>query len=477
MQKTIKRTLETTAEEEKTQLALIGYDDYPEIIIEGDNNKDIAVSMVCAYLEDLRLENLAEKYQAEQRKIPRNSNEYMRLVSVGKAIQKLIDNKEKLCAVLTKKLEGLSENDQYELIGSAFSFLFLSLDDLFNKCRYPLAPICNNPATNSFAAMATKKKPDKIDLYDGGKATFSQGAVQMVLEGYNNLLRGLRPSTAKLLDVLTMKLTEQNSFGGNKKGVNPNISISLAEYAELKGKGETKSSKDDLRKEAAKDLETLRVAALRWGDKKSKKKGNNGFVNITSSGEVKNSVIRYRFNIDFANLLIGAYVAFFPINLLMLDERNVNLYAAGRKMFEHYCNIDNREHDRHNIIRISTLLDVCHDLAEYDEFIKTDRHVGERIIKPIENILNTLSEVCGYSWEYCGNKKAPLTKEQRKGLENSDYLMFKDLYIHFEIPNMPDQSERIAERKENRELKALAQKEKLEKSKAKIKSKTTEIAV
>lgn len=473
MLKTIQRTFEMTAEEESAQLALIGYDDYPEIIIEGDNNKDIAVNMACAYLKDLRLENLAEKYQAEQREIPRNSNEYRRLVNIGKAIQMLIENEEKLSTALKKKLEGLSETDQYELIGSVFSALFTMLYDLFDRCRYPVVPIYNNPATNSFAAMATKKKPDKIDLYDGGKATFSQGAVQMVLEGYNNLLRGLRPSTAKLLDVLTLKLTEQNSFGSNKKGVKLNIDIPLGEYAELKGKNVTKKNKDKLRQEATQDLETLRVAALRWGDKKSKRRSNGGFVNITSSGEVKNGVIHYRFNLDFANLLIGAYVAFFPMNLFLLDERNVNLYAVGRKLFEHCCNIDNVERGINNIIGVTIILEVCNGMPTYEEVMASDRHIKDRIILPIEKILNTLKEVCGYSWEYCRSKKAPLMEEQCEGLENNDYSVFKTLYIHYEIPNMPDQTERIKKRIENREQRALTAKKKAI-AKAKGKSNTDE---
>lgn len=473
MLKTIQRTFETTAEEESAQLALIGYDDYPEIIIEGDNNIDIAINMAYAYLEDLRLENLAEKYQAEQRKILSNSNEYMRLVSVGKAIQLLIENKEKLCAVLGKKLEGLSESDQYELVGSAFSFLFTSLYDLFDKCRYPIVPIYNNSATNSFAAMAAKKAPDKIDKYANGKATFNQGAVQMVIEGYNDLLGTLRPSTAKLLDVLAMQLTEQNAFNAKKERIKPDVEISLSEYAELKGMTLTKSSKDKLRQEASRDLEILRVAALRWGDKKTKKRTNQPFTNITSSGEVRNSVIYYRFNPDFASLLIGAYAAFFPLNLLKLDERNANLYAVGRKLFEHYCNIDNVERGINNIIGVTTILEVCNGMPTYEEVMASDRHIKDRIILPIEKILNTLKEVCGYSWEYCRSKKAPLMEEQCKGLENSDYSVFKTLYIHYEIPNMPDQTARIEKRIENREQRALTAKKKAI-AKAKGKSNTDE---
>lgn len=459
MQKTIKRTLETTAEEESAQLALVGYGDYPEIIIEVDNNKDIAVNMACAYLEDLRLENLAEKYQAEQRKTPYNSNEYRRLVNVGKAIQVLIDNKEELGATLKKKLEGLNEADQYELIGSAFSFLFSSLYNLFDKCRYPVVPIYNNPATNSFAAMAAKKVPDKIDVYANGKASFNHGTVQMIIEGYNKLESTLKPSTAKLLAMFTLKLTKQNNFNSVKEQINPDVTLSLEEYMELKGTTVTRSSKNKARQEVMRDLSILQSAALRWGDKNTKKSSRMAFINIASSGYVKNSVIYFRYNIDFAYLLVGAYTAFFPLNLLLLDERNVNLYAVGRKMFEQYCNIENVEHNRYNIIGVKTILDTCYGIPTYEEVIKSDRHIKNRIILPVEKILNTLKEVCGYSWEYCGNKKAPLTEEQHKGLENNDYLVFKDLYIHFEIPNMPDQSERIEKRIKTREQQALATKE------------------
>lgn len=460
MQKTTKRTLETTAEEESTQLALIGYDDYPEIIIEGDANKGIAVNMACAYLEDLRLENLAERHQAEQQKKSHNTNEYRRLVNVGKAIQMLIENKEELGAALKKKLEGLNEADQYELIGSAFSFLFSSLYDLFDKCRYPVVPIYNNPATNSFAAMAAKKAPDKIDLYASGKATFEQGTVQMVIDGYNNLLSTLRPSTAKLLDILAIKLTDQNTYKAKKERIKPDVEIPLTEYAEFKGMTLTKSSKDKLRQEASRDLELLRVASLRWGDRKTKKRTNQPFTNITSSGEVRNSVIYYRFNPDFASLLIGAYTAFFPLNLFKLDERNVNLYAVGRKLFEHYCNINNVELGINNIIKVSTILEVCNGMPTYEEVMASDRHLKDRIILPVEKILNTLKEVCGYSWEYCRSKKAPLTEEQREGLENNDYSVFESLSIHYEMPNMPDQTDRIEKRIEDRKQKALTTKQK-----------------
>lgn len=458
MLKTIKKSIETPAEEESAQLALIGYDDYPEIIIEGDDNKGIAVNMAFAYLEDLRLENLAEKYQAEQRKIPHNSNEYRRLVNIGKAIQMLIENKEELSATLKKKLERMDETDQYELIGSAFSCLFSSLYDLFDKCRYPVVPIYNNPATNSFAAMAAKKVPDKIDMYAGGKATFNQGSAQLIIEGYNKLSSGLRPSTAKMLKVLTWKLTEQNAFNSKRERIKPDIEITLSEYAELKGKTSTKSNKDKLRLEASQDLELLRVAAIRWGDPKTKKRAKQGFVNITSSGEVRNGTIHYRFNLDFASLLIGAYTAYLPLNLLRLDERNVNLYAVGCKLVENYCNINNAEKGRNNIIGVSTILEVCNGMPNYEEVMASDRRVKDRIIFPVEKILNALKDVCGFSWEYCGGGKASLTEEQCEGLECNDYSIFKTLYIHYEIPNMPDQTERIERRIAAREQKALTTK-------------------
>lgn len=192
---------------------------------------------------------------------------------------------------------------------------------------------------------------------------------------------------------------------------------------------------------------------MRWGDAKTKKKANLPFTNITSSGVVRNSVIYYRFNLDFAYLLIGAYVTFFPLNLFQLDERNVNLYAVGRKLAEHYCNIANVERGTNNSLAVSTILDVCNGMPTYEEVMASDRHIKDRIVLPIEKILNTLKEVCGYSWEYCGSNKAPLTERQRKGLKDSDYSVFKSLYIHYEIPNMPDQSERIQKRIEQREQK------------------------
>lgn len=454
MEETIKRTLETTAEEESTQLALIGYDDYPEIIIEGDNNKDIAVNMAFAYLDDLRLENLTEKYQAEQQKASCNSNEYRRLVNIGKAIQMLIENKEELGASLKKKLEGLNEADQYELIGSALSTLFAMLYDLFDKCQYPFVPMFNCTATSQLAVLSmAKPKKDMI----ARRMVYELGDAKAIIEEIDKVRGALRSSACKLFYAFLAKLTMQNSIKSKKKFPNPKVVITYEEYARFRGMEPTEDNINNLRAEVGRDMDVLMHLVLKWGR-------DGKMLNVSSFSKKIKGGVEFVFNPLIAPYATQFMIQF-PLRLLELDSRNQSVFALGKKLSDHYTIDSNKLNETYNIISVQTLLKTCIDIPSYEQVQKGNRNITDRIIQPLEQKLNILRDVCGYLWQFCNARKMPLTDEQKELLTAGDYLTFQNLYIIFEIAGVPDQTERLERKAEER--KAIAEKKKATTSKRK----------
>lgn len=295
--------------------------------------------------------------------------------------------------------------------------------------QHPFLPMANAPAVNTFMALRNVE-PSFIDPI-AQTATYQYEKLSVIINGEDKQSLIIKPSTRKLLDACTIKLTEINHYKG--ANFNPAVEFPMEEYMKLCGVPLTKASKDKMRQKIKEDLDTLYGISI--------EPEGIGKIRICQFvGDIKNGIIRFTFSNEMARYLLTAFITQFPLELFKLDERNESAYNLGRKLALHNSMDNNIRQGTANIISVLALLKVCTSIPEYEKVLNEGRQIEQRIIQPFEKALDNLNNV---KWEYCNSKYETLTDEQA---ENMDYSIFKTLYIKFEIKGAPDQKQRLEEK-------------------------------
>ena len=327
------------------------------------------------------------------------------------------------------------------------------------------SPMAQGAATNKFRATATKS----IVIDRNGNATIEQEGFKAFMRGYSKLKSGLGTGAKKMLDAGAIQLTANNHFRAREgQTINTAVSISLDDYGKMRGHDitprttstpeEAEAEKNrltnvmhELRKQANAELALLYSLSLSWTEPGRKKNADYKDVRVLQSKGIRNGYINMRFSEDMAAYLVHAYIMQYPTALQVLDERNPRAYNIGYKLALHHSNDNNRSKGTANILSVTVLLDACGDIPAYEEIQSSkDRgHWDRRIKEPLEAALNSnLSSGVITSWEYCNSKCSPLNDEQ---ISIPDYQTFTELYIHFEMADEPDQSERLQRKAERKE--------------------------
>lgn len=325
------------------------------------------------------------------------------------------------------------------------------------KDRY--STILQGKATNALAHAAKKKfKKDELSQV----VSTEENGITIFLRSDNNLI--ISVNTKKVLDILTIKLTEQIPYG--KKATsddlarNREVELSVSDYMRIC------DIKD--RKEASKQLtqaiQTLFDVNLEWIENrlhvpKGKKKavyepyhwqarileavGRNFYLKPVQNGKV---VVQFTYNIT--EYLSQAYPMQFPQNLFVINShKHRNSYYLGRKLAEHH-NMNSGKGNE-NRVSVMSLINACPSLPSYEDVMERDGAIKKRIIDPFErdlmalkNEYNVLSE-----WHYCNNNGTSLTDEQ---IERYDYNTWAKWLVEFELIDYPDQSKRLAKKRKER---------------------------
>lgn len=318
------------------------------------------------------------------------------------------------------------------------------------------SPMLQGTGTNKLTQISTRKTDPAVDAITG-LATITNGNLTVFIEKYNNLAGGLRISTHKLLDACTIALTSQNDYRGSGEP-KTTVTIPLEDYMSRCGIPITKPSKDKTRRKVKEDLETLYSTSIEWSEPSGKQTRDFAKMRICDTVAIKNGNIIMNFSPAIAGYLTHAYIMQYPMELFKADERNPSSYYMGKKLLQHNSIDNNQRKGTANIISVKALLESCPDIPAYNEVMAADRHLEQRIKMPFETALNSLSSFI--SWEYSNSKGIPLTDEQ---LDNFTYSVFIDCYIHFEVLNAPDQTQRLQakdERLEQAKTKRTASKKK-----------------
>ena len=324
-------------------------------------------------------------------------------------------------------------------------------------------PMVQGTATNKFRVTATKN----LVIDRNGNAIIEEEGFKAFFRGYSTLKGGLTVGAKKMLDLGALALTAQNHFRAKQgQSIDTAVSISLEEYGLKRGydltprKTSTKEEEEaekkrltgvmhNIRKRVNAELELLFSLSLSWTEP-GKKRPDYSDIRILQSKGIRNGYINMRFSDDIATYLTHAYIMQYPIALQAIDERNPRTYNIGYKLALHHSNDNNRLKGTNDIISVKSLLEASGDIPTFEEVKEKDRgHWEERIKNALEAALDSATKSgIILSWEYCNSKKIPLSDEQ---ITISDYQTFSGLYIHFEMTDGPDKSERLQRKQEQKE--------------------------
>lgn len=312
-----------------------------------------------------------------------------------------------------------------------------SLSPTENRENTTFSTIRQGTATNALTKVKADPKQNTVIDPITGTATITQGNLTITIPDFTELT-GFKTSTYQLLDALTVVLTESGAKS-------PVVALSLEEYMIKRGL----KDKKEARKQAVEDLENLYNATISFKEKRKKGQQEQDFhdIRIIDSKGIKNGIINVSFGTTFYNILLSYPVMPYPSQLWTLNsKRNPNSFYLLRKISEHKnMNVGKKNED---VIAVKTLLAVAPYLPSYEEVMKADRHLDQRIIKPFERDMDALGSTL--TWYYCHSNNTPLTDEE---IAVMNYETFTGLLIRTSWKNYPDQTARLEKKAERIEQK------------------------
>jgi len=318
------------------------------------------------------------------------------------------------------------------------------------------------------AFLSTNKKDITEDFTGNRGEIQTESGVSVIFDNLKELK--LTGHAHKLLRAITMEFTSNVPFRGTTEANIGNfriVHLSVERYMELCGITDRKEARKAI-KEAC---NALYSASLKWeeeryikepGKRTKKQKITYNMRILSAKAELERGDIIASLTPEIALYLSHSYITFYPTKLFLLNTRsNPNSLHFGDKLTLHYSM--NMDKPNANIIGVLTLLKSSPNIPRYEE-IASKGQIDQRIIEPFERDLDELKAKGVINcWHYCNTNGAELTEDQ---LKRMDYETFSGLNIYFELADFPDQTERLAKKKETIEKRKKA-KAKQERSKKK----------
>lgn len=315
--------------------------------------------------------------------------------------------------------------------------------------------IYQTPETNkAFYSVNAKEAAQEfvqltLDGYEASHKTTADTAV--TINDYIAITDGLKESSKKLLDYVTGQLAATNSKDHSSK--NYAVLIDIHELAQLYGRDvSTESKLKEFRKALNNDLDTLYKMSITIKDNK----GNKLDLRVCEAkgiakGLGKSGVYMFAFGHIFADYLINRnLITPLPLTLFTASSKPLS-FPLGRYLAIRYNMDTNAAAKTNDIVSIKALLE---QFPEYFPASKSGRNWTARIKDKLEAALDELQEVGVLHWAYCKAKKEVVEDEP------ATYKEFLAAYIHFDILDTPDGSERrkrkAIERKQKAQRKAKA---------------------
>ena len=235
----------------------------------------------------------------------------------------------------------------------------------------------------------------------------------------DKLLSSLSTSAKKLLDVSVIYLAQGNFYGTGRNSITPQAKIPLIPYLEKNGHAVTPRTMPTPEEQAKeneraatrlkkykhtikKDFEAVEVLKWTGEEKRGRNAGDYASMRIISGHKIRQGYIYVNFDIDAAYYLVNAYSMWFPLCLLLHDNKKANPYAIGRKISLHTSMDNNFFAGTDSTLSVMALLNAAPEIPTIEELQERgQRNWKDKIKKPLEEALNeNISVGLLKRWEY-----------------------------------------------------------------------------
>lgn len=285
---------------------------------------------------------------------------------------------------------------------------------------------------DNFARVAQNKGVNALTFINSGtlvsldakthKAKISVNDVTFEIEGYTG-----KTSTAALMlnDMFLHFLVETGS---------PSLQVDLREIARLKGRSTSSKAIYKLHQEVVAWMKEITNIKYRCWERINGKKVESGTISINGGTSfIKNGVVYWNFNADLSAQLALFAPMDYPTELWKTDPRT-NQYYFGRYIAQNYrLNEGKKGRER---IPIKTLISKSPNMPTYEEVMRSNRNVTDRIVRKTFSDLDALEHIF-YTVELEDGTRID-------NPEGMDYDTFIAAYIVVDYSDYPSHTQRIA---------------------------------
>lgn len=288
------------------------------------------------------------------------------------------------------------------------------------------------------------------------------------IDQFDQLTGTLTTSTKKLLDTAVFYLSAQNIYGSGRNSIKPQVKIPLRAYLEKNGHDvtprpmatEEERAKENERVKARlkqfktgirRDLNDLRLIKWTGEEKRGRNAGDYAELQIISGHRIVKDYIYVNFDIDAARYLVNAHTMFFPLCLLLHDNKKSNPYPIGRKIALHNSIDHNFFAGTDCTLSVMALLNAAPEIPTIEELQERgQRNWKEKIKKPLETALDENIKVgLLKKWEYRQPKTGnTYTAEEARALSWEIYTtLVVDWVMAVRPPGQEERRAKIAAEK------------------------------
>lgn len=274
-------------------------------------------------------------------------------------------------------------------------------------------------ATNQLTKISDKGRNTEYNDITG-EARIKSGDITVFIDEYNEIAKGLSPTTYRLLDALTVQFTSTGASSTT-------IQLPLVDYMDRCGLKDVKTARAQVKAE----LDTLYNISIEWRDKANGKQQDYAKTRICDSVGIKKGIILFNLTPAFYSYLSNTHIMPYPKQLYRINAKyNPHSFYFLRRISEHK-NM-NKGKSNEDIIAVRTLLECAPEMPLYEDLAAVGK-ISERIIEPFERDMDNLSDTL--SWEYCHRNGAALKEEELQGM---NYALFSTLMIKTTWKEYPD---------------------------------------
>lgn len=219
------------------------------------------------------------------------------------------------------------------------------------------------------------------------------------------------------------------------------LSIPLREYAEVRGRSTSKQAIQKLKTETTAHMEELAILGYDAITRINGKAKNAGHILINGGTHiVENGAIHWNFNQDLYNQLMIYAPTDTPLELFTADPRTSTFYFGMYIAQNRRLNEDKPGRDK---IPMRTLVEKSPNLPTYEEVMKGNRNVSDRIIKKAFADLDALDTLYYDFYTAAG--------ERVENPDALDYQTFINGYILVDYSEYPQHPDRVKKSQEHRQ--------------------------